>query len=65
MDEKALIQKIGTKKLMVMFGITKGAISYWRKHGIPKSRLMYLELTHPSYFEEPKRHKALLRGSHE
>jgi hypothetical protein len=62
MDEKALIQKIGTKKLMVMFGITKGAISYWRKHGIPKSRLMYLELTHPSFFEKPKTNITSLRG---
>lgn len=61
MDEKSLIQEIGTKKLMVMFGITKGAISYWRKHGIPKARLMYLELTHPSYFEKQKARKAALK----
>ncbi|MDP2688195.1 MAG: hypothetical protein Q8O62_13300 [Aequorivita sp.] len=47
---RALIQQIGTAALIEMFEITKGAISQWRLKGIPKARLMYLELRRPELF---------------
>ncbi|MFH2134461.1 MAG: hypothetical protein ABII81_04685 [Pseudomonadota bacterium] len=48
----ALINQIGTPVLTTMFGISKGAISQWRHNGIPKARLMYLELVRPELFVE-------------
>lgn len=52
---KALIKLLGTSALMELFEVTKGAISQWRQNGIPKSRLMYLELKRPDLFVESKK----------
>lgn len=52
---KALISQIGTVALIEMFDVTKGAISQWRHKGIPKARLMYLELRRPDLFVESKK----------
>ena len=56
---RALIEQMGTVPLMAMFDISKGAISQWRSNGIPKARLMYLELSHPELFSGPPKSKSL------
>jgi len=50
MTDRDLIKKIGTKVLMQKFNRTKGAISYWRVHGIPEYPRMILEMTYPELF---------------
>ena len=57
-QHQELINKIGTAVLMDMFHISKGAISQWRNNGIPKVRLMYLELSHPELFVTPQKSKS-------
>ncbi len=52
MDDRLLIKRIGTKKLMDIFELTKGAISYWRRHGIPHVHKKYLEVAYPKYFRD-------------
>lgn len=52
---RQLIDQIGTAPLMEMFEISKGAVSQWRSNGIPKARLMYLELIHPELFVVPRK----------
>ena len=52
MNDRELIKKIGTKKLMEMFEISKGAISYWRINGIPGVHRKYLKLLHPELFTD-------------
>lgn len=56
---RALIEQMGTVPLMAMFDISKGAISQWRSNGIPKARLMYLELSHPELFSDSPKSKSL------
>jgi|GEM_PF-1866215 len=53
-----LINAIGTAALMDMFQVSKGAISQWRKNGIPKARLMYLELRYPELFVASQKSKS-------
>jgi hypothetical protein len=55
---QALIERIGTPALMSMFEITKGAVSQWRTNGIPKARLMYLELHSPELFVDFNKSKS-------
>lgn len=55
---QALIELIGTPALMEMFEITKGAVSQWRTSGIPKARLMYLELHSPELFVDFNKSKS-------
>ena len=40
----------GPCKLARMCEVTKGAVSQWRKSGIPNARLMYLRLLRPDVF---------------
>ena len=50
-DHSRLIDDLGgTGAVARMFEIEPPSVSYWRKHGIPKSRLMYLKATHPAKF---------------
>jgi hypothetical protein len=41
----------GTVEVSRMCNVTKGAVSQWRKNGIPEPRLMYLKLARPDVFE--------------
>lgn len=52
MNDREIIKKIGTKVLMGMFDRSKGAISYWRKNGIPDTHRKYLKLVRPELFSE-------------
>ncbi|WP_180295894.1 Cro/CI family transcriptional regulator [Snodgrassella alvi] len=36
----------GVSKVAKICGITKGAVSQWRKKGIPKAQLNYLKILH-------------------
>jgi len=52
MNFREIIKVIGTKVLMEMFGHSKGAISQWRKNGIPVTHRRYLKLLRPELFKE-------------
>lgn len=50
-DHSRLIDDLGgTGEVARMFEIEPPSVSYWRKHGIPKARLMYLKTAFPSKF---------------
>lgn len=40
----------GTVKVARLCSVTKGAVSQWRRDGIPEARLMYLRLLRPDVF---------------
>lgn len=44
----------GTSVVAQLFGISDAAVSKWRREGIPKARLMYLELKYPKIIERCK-----------
>jgi len=44
----------GNVAVAEIFGISDAAVSQWRKHGIPNSRLMYLRLAYPKVFKQLK-----------
>lgn len=43
----------GTAATATMSGISQAAISQWRKFGIPKARLQFLQLSRPDIFKKP------------
>ena len=48
MDDNEIIDRLGgTAAVARICDVTPQAVSYWRKHGIPKSRMMYLVLRFP------------------
>jgi len=50
-DHSRLIDDLGgTGVVARMFEIEPPSVSYWRKHGIPKARLMYLKTVFPFKF---------------
>jgi hypothetical protein len=54
----------GTKAVAELCNVTKGAVSQWRKDGIPDSRRMYLKLLRPDAFVPPEqkpKHSAPLK----
>lgn len=51
MDSNKIIDSLGgTNTVADMCNVTKGAVSQWRKDGIPEARLMYLKLLRPDVF---------------
>lgn len=44
----------GTSEVAKMFEIAPASVSDWRKHGIPKARLMYIKLIRPDLFDSEK-----------
>ena len=40
----------GTSKAAEFFGLTTGAISQWREHGIPKAREQTIRYAHPDIY---------------
>lgn len=51
MDNNKIIDDLGgTNAVAEICNVTKGAVSQWRKEGIPDSRLMYLKLLRPEIF---------------
>lgn len=52
---KAVISAIGAKQLMHDFCRSKGAISQWRKYGIPSSIMRCIRLTYPLKVFEVKK----------
>jgi predicted transcriptional regulator len=54
MDTKTLIKRLGgTAKTAELCEVTPGAVSQWRKSGIPKARLMFIRLARPEIFGAP------------
>ncbi|HQS59751.1 MAG: hypothetical protein B7Y56_03130 [Gallionellales bacterium 35-53-114] len=54
MDNNKIIDDLGgTNAVAEICNVTKGAVSQWRKEGIPDSRLMYLKLLRPDIFSSP------------
>ncbi len=59
MDNETLINRLGgTSRVAEMCHVTPGAVSQWRKNGIPGYRLMYLRLAKPDAFKEDRRKSA-------
>ena len=55
MDMRAseIIDRLGgTQSTADLCEISKGAVSQWRKNGIPKPREMYLRLARPEAFQD-------------
>ena len=53
MNPNTIIDALGgTYKTAKLCEVAPGAVSQWRKHGIPKSRLMFLRLARPDVFAE-------------
>ena len=51
-EANAVIDKLGgTGATAKLCKTTPGAVSQWRRSGIPEPRLMYLELARPDVFE--------------
>ena len=58
MDANIVIDKLGgTVAVAQLCEVTPGAVSQWRGAGIPKPRLMYLQLARPDVFVEDKKAK--------
>lgn len=52
MDANLIIDIIGgTTKVAEICDLTTGAVSQWRKNGIPKPWILYLRLLHPEVFD--------------
>lgn len=41
----------GTSKVAMLCQVTTGAVSQWRKRGIPDARLMFLKIKRPKVFK--------------
>jgi predicted transcriptional regulator len=53
MDQKEIINKMGgTSKVAEICGITTGAVSQWRKNGIPSYRMDFFRLLRPELFSD-------------
>lgn len=51
MDSNNIINLLGgTNSVAQLCEVTKGAVSQWRKDGIPDARMMYLKLLRPDVF---------------
>lgn len=45
MKQTEIIERLGgTKAVAALCGVTLGAVSQWKRSGIPEARLMYLKL---------------------
>lgn len=42
----------GTVKVSELFRITTGAVSQWRKSGIPDARMMYIKKVYPKIYKQ-------------
>lgn len=52
MNDSKLIDLLGgTGEVAKLCDVTVGAVSQWRKSGIPKARLMYLRVVRPDVFK--------------
>ena len=53
MDANTIINRLGgTQAAADLCRISKGAVSQWRRDGIPEARLMFLKLARPDVFDE-------------
>ena len=56
MNANQVIDQIGgTSEVARICDVTVGAVSQWRTNGIPRARLMYLQVIRPDLFrDEPE-----------
>lgn len=53
MKKEHVIDRMGgTSEVARICDVTTGAVSQWRKSGIPRARLMFLRLVKPEAFKE-------------
>ena len=53
MKDENLIDRLGgTSKVAEMCEVTTGAVSQWRKNGIPRYRLQYFKAARPDLFAD-------------
>lgn len=53
MDSNQIIDALGgSTEVAKLCDVTVGAVSQWRHDGIPRARLMFLELARPRVFAE-------------
>lgn len=53
MDPNKIIDQLGgSLKVAALCDVTVGAVSQWRRAGIPRARLMYLKAVRPDVFQE-------------
>ena len=51
MDANQVIDQIGgTSEVARICDVTVGAVSQWRTNGIPRARMMYLQVIRPDLF---------------
>ena len=49
-DPESIIARIGARKLAGDLGISTTAVYQWKKRGIPRMVLIYLQSNHPEIF---------------
>lgn len=56
MDHSKIIDDLGgTSKVAALCQVSLSAVSQWRESGIPKGRLMFLQLARPDIFPKAGR----------
>lgn len=55
MDHSKIIDDLGgTAKVAALCEVSMAAVSQWRESGIPKARLMFLQVVRPDVFGQPQ-----------
>lgn len=62
-DSKIIDDLGGTSKAATICGVTMAAVSQWRKNGIPKQQLRFLQLLRPEVFGLPPKAKDRRRAT--
>jgi len=57
-DQKIIERLGGTVAVSEIFSIRPGAVSMWKKNGIPPARMMYIELAFPQVVPKKPGRKA-------
>ena len=58
MDHVQQIEAVGVSVLAALCGISPSAVSQWKKDGIPKPWLKFLELARPDVFGNQKQQRS-------
>lgn len=58
MDASKIIDALGgTAEVARLFRVKMPSVSAWRTSGIPKARLLVIEILHPELLAKPKRRR--------
>ena len=65
MDSNQIIDALGgSGEVARLCEVSVSAVSQWRKDGIPRARLMYIQLAHPEIFGKTQKSR-VRRRNHE